>query len=372
MVVAWPARMKSDDVMRTQFTHVIDVGPTILEAAGIPEPKTVDGIAQEPMDGTSFLYTFDDARAPERHATQYFEMFSSRGMYNDGWWAASRPDRLPWDLSPETLARFGLEADFDPDRDVGWELYYLPDDFSQAKNIAADHPDKVQELQEMWWKEAERNRVLPLMAGFSVLYGILPPLPTQTRFTFAGDVQNVNWGMIPRIFGRSYAIEADLIVPESGAEGVIVAMADFIGGFGLWVDEQGILRHTYSLLGVDTYKQAATSKLPTGDVQVKMLFESAENKPGSGGHVTLFVNDEPVGEGDMPATVPVTFTSYSGMDIGRDNGLVVDLDYEDKAPYAFTGTVKKVVFDLKPATHGEEKDLHVHEIHQVVAAGVAG
>jgi hypothetical protein len=210
------------------------------------------------------------------------------------------------------------------------------------------------------------------MAGFSVLYGILPPLPTQTRFTFAGDVQNIQWGMIPRIFGRSYAIEADLTVPESGAEGVIVAMADFIGGFGLWVDGDGILRHTYSMLGVDSYKQAATSKLPAGDVHVKMLFESKENKPGSGGHVTLFVNDQEVGEGDMPQTVPVTFTSYSGMDIGRDNGLVVDLDYEDKAPYAFTGTVKNVVFDLKPATHGEEKVLHVHEIHQVVAAGVAG
>ena len=194
-------------------------------------------------------------------------MFATRGMYKDGWWAASRPDRLPWDLSPETLARFGPEADFDPDRDVGWELYDLPDDFSQAKDIAADHPDKVQELQELWWKEAERNRVLPLMAGFSVIYGILPPLPTQTRFTFAGDVQNVMWGMIPRIFGRSYAIEADLVVPESGAEGVIVAIADFIGGFGLWVDGDGILRHTYSMLGVDTYKQAATSKLPTGDVQ---------------------------------------------------------------------------------------------------------
>ncbi len=372
MVVAWPSRIKPDDVMRSQFTHVIDIGPTILQAAGIPEPEMVDGIAQEPMDGTSFLYTFDDAEAPERHTTQYFEMFATRGMYKDGWWAASRPDRLPWDLSPQTLAKFGPEADFDPDRDIGWELYYLPDDFSQAKDIAADHPEKVQELQELWWSEAERNRVLPLMAGFSVIYGILPPLPTQTRFTFAGDVQNVMWGMIPRIFGRSYSIEADLLVPESGAEGVIVAFADFIGGFGLWVDGDGILRHTYSMLGVDTYKQASTSKLPAGDVHVEMLFESTENKPGSGGHVTLFINDKAVGEGDMPQTVPITFTSYAGMDIGRDNGAVVDLDYEEKAPYVFTGTVKKVVFDLKPAAHEEEKVLHVHDVHQVVAAGVAG
>ncbi|MGA9370940.1 MAG: sulfatase-like hydrolase/transferase [Solirubrobacterales bacterium] len=372
MVVAWPDRLKPDDENRTQFTHVIDIGPTILEAAGIPEPKQVDGIEQEPMDGTSFLYTLGDAKAEERHTTQYFEMFASRAMYKDGWWAASRPDRLPWDLSPETLAPFGPEADWDPDRDIGWELYDLRNDFSQAKDVAAEHPDKVKELQELWWKEAERNRVLPLMAGFSVLYGILPPLPTQTRFSFAGDVQNVTWGMIPRIYGRSYAIEAELEVPKGGAEGVIVAMADFIGGFGLWVDKDGILRHTYSLLGVDTYKQEASKKLPSGDVSVRMLFEAKENKPGSGGQVSLFVNDEKVGEGEMPQTVPVTFTSYAGMDISRDNGLVVDREYEDKAPYQFTGKVKRVTFDLKPATtHDDDKALHQESGHNAVAHAAA-
>lgn len=375
MVLAWPARMKPSTETRSQFTHVIDVAPTILEAAGIPEPEAVDGIEQEPMDGTSFLYTLDDAGAEERHTTQYFEMFGSRGMYHQGWWAASRPDRLPWDVSPETIAKMGPDADWDPDRDVGWELYDLSKDFSQARDVAAEHPDKVRELQELWWKEAERNRVLPLMAGFSVVYGILPPMPTQTRFAFAGDVDNVQWGMVPRILGRSYAIEADLHVPDSGAEGVIVAMADFIGGFGLWVDGEGILRHTYSLLGVETYKQAATKKLPTGDVKVKMLFESEEPKPGSGGHVSLWIGDEKVGEGELPKTVPISFTSYAGMDISRDNGLVVDRDYERKAPYAFTGTVKQVVFDLQPveaaAKHAEHEELHRHEQHQGVAAGAA-
>jgi arylsulfatase A-like enzyme/uncharacterized membrane protein len=372
MVIAWPDRLKPNGAMRSQFTHVIDVAPTILEAAGIPEPETVDGIAQEPMDGTSFLYTLDDADAPERHTTQYFEMFASRGMYKDGWWAASRPDRLPWDLSPATLEPFGPDTGWDADRDVGWELYDLRTDFTQAHDVAARYPEKVQELQELWWQEAERNRVLPLMAGFSVLYGILPPLPTQSRYTFAGDVDNVQWGMIPRVFGRSYAIEAELQVPDGGAEGVIVAMADFIGGFGLWVDGKGSLCHTYSLLGVETYKQVSSSPIPTGDVNVRMLFEAAEPKPGTGGHVTLFVNDEKVGEGDMPRTVPVTFTSYSGMDIGRDNGLVVDRAYEDRAPYAFTGTVKKVVFDIKPLTQVEEQALHEHTALHAVAGGVAG
>ncbi len=375
MVVAWPRRLQPSPDVRAQFTHVTDIGPTILEAAGIPEPEQVDGIDQEPMDGTSFLYTLDDAQAPERHTTQYFEMFGARGMYHEGWWASSRPDRLPWDMSPETLATLGPDSGWDPDRDTGWELYDLTKDFSQARNLAAEHPEKVQELQELWWKEAERNRVLPLMAGVSVLYGILPPMPTQTRFPFAGDVDNIQFGMVPRIYGRSYAIEADLVVPDGGAEGVIVAMADFIGGFGLWVDGDGILRHTYSLLGVETYKQAAATPLPTGEVQVKMLFESAEPKPGSGGHVTLLVNGEPVGEGDLPKTVPVTFTSYAGLDIGKDYGLVVDRAYEDKAPYAFTGTVKRVVFDLNPveaaARHSETTDLHHHEQVQGVAAGAA-
>jgi arylsulfatase A-like enzyme/uncharacterized membrane protein len=372
MVIAWPERISAGGALRSQFTHVIDVGPTILEAAGIPQPREVDGIAQEPMDGTSFLYSFDDAAAPERHTTQYFEMFGSRGIYKDGWWAASRPKRIPWDMSPETLKQFGPEADWDPDRDVGWELYNLHEDFSQAKNVAAQHPDKVKELQELWWTEAERNRVLPLMAGLSVIYGILPPLPTETRFAFEGGVQNVQRGMVPRIQGRSYAIEASLNVPAGGAEGVIVANADFIGGFALWVDDKGLLRHTYSYLGVETYKQVSSEPIPRGDVAVKMLFEADAPQPGAGGRVTLWANGKQIGEGRLEHTVPIAFSSYSGMDVGRDNGLVVDLQYESKAPYAFTGTVRNVVFDLKPEQQEAELALHGHAALHAVAAGVAG
>jgi arylsulfatase len=372
MVIAWPARINADPTVRDQFTHCIDVAPTILEAAGIPEPRVVDGIEQEPMDGTSYLYTFDDPTAPERHTVQYFEMFGSRAIYKDGWWAASRPDRLPWDMSPQTLTAFGVDRDWDPDRDVGWELYDLSEDFSQAHDLAADHPDLVIELQDLWWSEAERNRALPLMAGLSIMFGLLPPMPTQTSFRYSGDVQNILWGMIPRIYGRSYAIEGNLVVPDGGAEGVIVAFADFIGGFALWVDSNGILHHTYSMLGVDSYKQSASRPLPTGDVKVKMLFECDQNLPGSGGDVTLFVNDDIVGEGHIPQTVRLAFTTYAAMDIGRDNGLVVDLDYEHKAPYAFTGTVKNVVFDLQPGTHDDEQALHAQLAHHDVAAGVAG
>jgi arylsulfatase len=371
MVVAWPNRIKPDSQLRNQFTHCIDVAPTILELVGIPEPKQVDGIEQEPMDGTSFVYTLDDPEAEERHTVQYFEMYGSRAIYKDGWWACARLDKLPWDFSPATLARFKPGSGYDPDQDP-WELYYLPDDFSQAKNIADDHPDKLAELKELFWEEMERNRALPLLGGLAVFFGILPPMPTITRHTFAGDVQNVSTTVLPRIYGRSYAIEAELEVPEDGAEGVLCAFADFIGGFSLWVDERGHLIHTYQFLGVDTYKQVSDEPIPTGDVTVKMLFEIDEPKPGAGGKVTLWANGVQIGEGTMPHTMAMLFTTYAGMDMGRDNGGVVDLDYEDLAPYAFTGKLKKVVFDLKPAHPEAEQDLHQHAMVHTVAAGVAG
>jgi arylsulfatase A-like enzyme/uncharacterized membrane protein len=371
MVVAWPKRIKPDGAVRSQFSHVIDIAPTVLDAAGIPEPKQVDGIEQEPMDGTSFAHTFADANAEERHTVQYFEFAGSRAIYKDGWWACAMLDRLPWDLSPETLKRWGPGSGWDPDKD-NWELYYLPDDFSQANDLAEKNREKLEELKALFWVEAERNHVLPLFGCVAVLMGDLPPIPTQTRHAYAGDVQNVNRGLVPRIQGRSYAIEAEVVVPDGGAEGVLVANCDFIGGWALWVDETGRLNHTYSFLGVETYKQTSTKPIPTGKVTVKMLFETDENKPGSGGRVTLWAGDEQIGEGRLDKTIPVSPTSYAGMDMGRDNGLVVDLAYEDEAPYAFTGTLKQVVFDLKPAiTRDHEKALHEHASINAVAQGVA-
>jgi hypothetical protein len=342
----------------------------VLQAVGIPEPTSVDGIDQEPMDSTSFLYSFDDAKAPDQHTSQYFEMFGSRAMYKDGWWACTRLDKAPWDFSPETIKRFSPGV-YDPANDV-WELYYLPDDFSQANDLAAENPEKLAELQELFWVEAERNKALPLLGGLSIFFGILPPLPTVTRLHFEGDVQNIQRGMVPRIYGRSYAIEADLVVPEGGGEGVIVANADFFGGFAVWVDGEGLLRHTYSFLGVETYRQKADRPLPTGEVSVKMLFTSDEAKAGSGGEVTLFVNGEPVAKDRMPRTVPVAFSTYAGMDVARDNGLVVDREYEDKAPYAFNGTVKGVVFDLHPNHHDDEIAIHQATAQGNLAHGAAG
>jgi len=272
--------------VRSQFTHCIDIGPTILEAAGIPEPKVVDGIAQKPMEGTSFVYSFDDAAAAERHTVQYFEIYGNRAIYKDGWWAACKLDRIPWDASPGSIARFA-PGTYDPEQDR-WELYYLPDDFTQANDLAAEHPETLAGLKELFWEEAEKHNVLPLMAGFSVFFGILPPMPTITTHTFYGDVQNIASGMIPRVYGHSYAIEAELSIPEQGAEGVIVAEADEMGGFSLWIDDNGLLHHSYSMMGVEQYQQVSTEPIPTGDVTVRMQFDADRQERSAGGTVSLY------------------------------------------------------------------------------------
>ena len=179
-------------------------------------------------------------------------------------------------------------------------------------------------------------------------------------------------GMIPRIYNRSYAISADLVVPDGGVEGVIVAEADHLGGFSLFVDA-GRLTHTYSMMGVFVYRQQADTPLPTGEVTVRMEFAADAAKPATGGQVTLFVNDAPVGGGRMDHTVPMRFSAYSGMDIGRDNGGVVDLSYADRRPFAFTGTVKKVVFDVKPhLTVEDEQAVHTVAHHAHAAHGISG
>jgi arylsulfatase len=369
MVIHWPERVTAAGELRSQFTHVIDVAPTILDLAGIPVPSSVDGIDQEPMHGVSFTGTLTDSAAPERHTQQYFETVGNRAMYKDGWWLAMRTPRIPWVLTPAALKPYAPGA-WDPDADPV-ELYYLPDDYSQAHDLAAEHPDKVAELKALFWAEAERYKVLPLLATLSTFFGMLPPLPEQATFEFRGDVQNVLSGMIPRIYNHSYAINADLVVPEGGAEGVIVAEADHLGGFSLFVQD-GKLTHTYSMMGVFVYRQQAEEPLPAGEVNVRMEFAADGAKPATGGEVTLFINDQPVGKGRMDHTVPVRFSGYAGMDIGRDNGGVVDRGYEDKKPFPFTGTIKKVVFDVKPhLTDEDEQQLHAAAHHGDAAHALA-
>jgi hypothetical protein len=358
MVVHWPQGIKEQAGLRSQFTHVTDVGPMILEAAGIPQPTHIDGVEQKPMHGSSFIDSFNDASATEHHSQQYFEILGNRGMYKDGWWLSWMMPRIPWKVDPETLKMYAPGV-WDPENDPA-ELYYLPEDFSQANDLAEQHPEKVKELKELFWHEAEANNVLPLLGGLTTFFGMTPPQGTQTKFTYYGDVQNVASGMIPRIFNHSYTISAELEIPAGGAEGVIVAEADHLGGFSLFIQD-GKLKHTYSFVGVLEFKQESDTALPSGNVSVRMEFVADAPKPATGGEVTLYVNDERVGGGRMEHTVPVRFTGYAGMDIGRDNGMPVDRSYADKSPFAFTGTVKKVVFDVAPHVDDEhEQELHEH------------
>jgi arylsulfatase len=351
MVVRWPKRIKDKGGLRTQFTHCIDVAPTILEAAGIPAPKKVDGIAQMPMHGTSFLYTFDDASAKSRHTQQYFEIFGSRAMYKDGWIACSRLDRTPWRVDPAQLAKFAPGRGWDPDKDK-WELYNIDEDFSQANDLAAKHPEKLAELKKLFWEEAEKYHVTPLLGGLALFYGFPSPSAERTRFVYYPGTENIASGMIPHIYNRSYSISADLDIPAGGAEGVIVAESDLMGGFALYVQD-GKLHFTYSMMGVKVTTLTSRDKLPTGKVDVR--YEFTADKPGSpatGGSGKLFVNGKQVGENHLEHTVFARFSSYAGMDIGKDNGDVVSPTYKGKAPFAFTGKIGKVVFDLAPHKQG--------------------
>jgi arylsulfatase len=351
MVVSWPKRIKDKGGLRTQFTHVIDVAPTILEAAGIPQPKSVDGIEQMPMHGTSFVYTFDDAKAPSRHTQQYFEIFGNRAMYKDGWIACSRLDRSPWRVDPAQLKKFGPGSGWDPEKDK-WELYNLDEDFSEANDLAAKHPEKLAELKKLFWEEAEKYHVAPLMGGLAVMFGFAPPAAERTKFTYYPGTENISSGMIPHVYNRSFTISADLELPKDGAEGVIVAEADAMGGFSFYIQNEK-LHYTYGLVGIRLDTVTSSEKVPTGKVTVRYQF-TAENpgKPGTGGKGQLFINDKPVGENSLPHTVPLRFSSYSGMDIGKDNGDVVSPTYKAKAPFAFTGKIGKVVFDLAPQKQG--------------------
>ena len=261
LVVRCPQRIKDNGGLRSQFTHVTDIGPMILDMVGIPQPTHVDGIEQQPMTGVSFADSLEDANAPERHTQQYFENFGNRAMYKDGWWLSMRMPRIPWRLDPELLKKFAPGV-WKPDEDPV-ELYYLPDDFSQANDLSARHPEKVKELQTLFWEEAEKYHIKPLLAGFSPFFGILPPLGANTTVTYHGDVQNVAPGAVPRVYNHSYTISADLHIPDGGAEGVIVADASHLGGFSLFVQD-GKLKHTYAFLGVFEYHQESEGDVADG------------------------------------------------------------------------------------------------------------
>lgn len=357
LVVRWPSRITDKNGLRSQFTHVTDVAPTILEAAGVPAPQTVDGVPQQVVDGRSFLSTFADAKAPSTRGTQYFEILGNRALYRDGWWLACRAPRVPWKLDAASLARIAPGA-WKPDEDP-CELYDLNTDFTQSRDLAGVHPDKVRELREVFWQEAERNKVLPLMAPLSIAFGpqYTRPRPAKERFTYLPGVENLSPGLVPRVYNRSFAIDANIEVSRNdcifalcrGAEGVLVAEGDYLGGFSLYV-LHGKPRFTYSFLGLKFDTITSSETLPTGKVTVRFAFTADDpDKRATGGTGRLFINGRQVAEGRIERTVPLQFTSHAGMDIGRDNGrpVVTEVVYAFERPFATQTKIISIDFELE-------------------------
>jgi arylsulfatase len=358
-IVHWPAGFKSSGEVRSQFAHVIDVAPTVLEAARLPEPTFVHGVQQTPLEGVSMAYSFDDAGAAERHTTQYFEMFCNRGIYHQGWTAVTKHG-TPWVLVG------GEKPAFDDDV---WELYDTTADWTQANDLSAEHPNKLAELQRLFLVEATKYNVLPL--DDRVAERILPEVagrPTLVK----GDRQLLFGGMgrlsensVVSIKNKSHAVTAEIEVPEGGAQGVIIAQGGSIGGWSLYLKD-GKPRYCYNLLGIQRFYVDSESEVPEGTHQVRMEFDYAGPGLGKGGTATLYLDGVSVGQGEVAATAPMIFSADDTCDIGVENGALVADDYP--VPNAFTGEVNWVEIDVGAAGADEDHRIDADERVRVAMA----
>jgi arylsulfatase A-like enzyme len=336
LVVSWPARIKAKGEMRSQFHHVIDIAPTVLEAGGLPEPKTVNGIVQTPMEGVSMVYTFDDANAPSRHTTQYFEIFANRAIYHEGWVAAT-VHKAPWEPTP----RRKLADDM-------WELYNVDEDFSETNDLAASNPEKLKELQALFMKEAEKYRVLPIddrvlerfdpaMAGRPDLMAGRKSLTVYSGMT--GMMENA----FINVKNQSKTITADVEV-ASNANGVILCQGGRFGGWSLYV-VNGKPAYTYNHVGLHQYTVNSTEALAPGKATIKLEF-AYDGGRGKGGTATLYINGKKVGSGRVEQTNANIFSADDAADVGVDEGTNVSSAYKQHGN-KFTGKIEKVRIDTK-------------------------
>ena len=338
LVIAWGDRILDRGGLRTQFHHVIDVAPTILEAAGITTPTVVNGVKQQPIEGTSLVYTFDKPDAPSRHTTQYFEMFGNRAIYDRGWVAAARHGRLPWEATSKTT--------FDQD---SWELYNITEDFSEANNLAEANPVKVKQLQNLFLAEARKYNVLPLDDRILNRFDVSsrPSLvANRTHFIYYPGVAGIPEGSAPDLKNKSFSISADVEISKDNddTEGVLVAQGGRFAGWSFFLDN-GKPIFAYNFLGSDRTLIKSSEKVPVGASNIKFEFEFDGGTAGAGATGKLFINDNQVGEGRIAKTVPYRWGLDETFDVGRDLGTPVVEDY--KVPYAFTGNLQKVTLDLK-------------------------
>jgi len=342
-IVHWPNGIEERGGLRSQFTHVIDIAPTILEAAGLPEPTVVNGVQQSPMEGTSMLFTFNEGDGPERHDLQYFEMFGNRGIYHKGWSAVTK-HRTPWVMTGNVLPPF--------DDDL-WELYDGESDYSQAHDLAAEQPELLQKLQRLWLIEATKYNVLPIDdRGAERLEPGLAGRPTLIRGTsqqlFPG-MGRLSENSVVSIKNKSFSVTAEVDIPAGGANGVIIAQGGRFGGWALYAKD-GKARFVYNVLGLQEFGTDADAPIPEGTHQVRMEFGYDGGGLAKGGDVTLYYDGSAVGAGRVEATQAMVFSADETTDIGYESGTPVTADYTTKTS-RFTGTIHWVQIDLGDDDH---------------------
>jgi len=339
MVIHWPKGLNEAGGLRSQFSHVIDIAPTILEAAGLPEPTSVNGTVQTPIEGTSLLYTFNDAQAAERHTTQYFEMFGNRAIYREGWFARTI-HRAPWqttNLPPLTT-------------DV-WELYDARNDFSLSRNLAAEQPEKLKLMQTLFMQEAQKYHVLPLddrtiERTNAALAGRPDVLGNRTSLTLYEGMQGMLENTFMNVKNRSSKITADLDIPADGANGAILSQGGRFGGWSLYMKD-GKPAYTYNFLGLARYTVVSPNALPPGPATVTLDFVYDGGGVGKGGKVTLYVNGKSVAEGRAEKTQPNIFSADETADVGIDNQTPVAEGIGIGPETRFTGKINKITLEVR-------------------------
>jgi len=351
MAISWPARIKDRGGIRWQFHHVIDIVPTILEVTGIPAPVMVDGIAQKPIEGVSMAYTFDNAKAPSTHHTQYFEMMGVQGLYNDGWMLSAVPIRAPWQLAGKAV--------LNPASAFKFELYDLSKDWTQYTNVAAANPGRVQEMRDLMFGEFAKYQVLPLDASAATRFTTPRPSAAAGRkvFTYSGSTVSMPNGNQPSLLNTSYTITADIDVPQGGAEGVIVGEGDRTTGYALYL-LKGKPVFTYSLFGLKRTRWEGAEALAPGNHTIEYDFKYdglgagtlAYNNlsgVGRGGIGTLKVDGKIVATEKLDKSVPLALGLDETFDIGTSGPTPVD-DRDYKTPFPFTGKIRKLTIALDP------------------------